>query len=362
MQEKMKYDNCDKLLQPSPGVSKAVVFEVSNYYIPYFSVALLSLVSTLSKNTSIDVIVLTHEVDAIDRALLMDLVKDKKNVYLKFFDPTVFVERYIKASRFSYLDLNYYRLALPWILSNYDVAVNLGADVLVRSDVSELLDVFDNNSEYHIAGVVDLGYTGRLRLDIPLAELGLSDPDGYVNADVLVLNLKVIRANYTQDEVMSLWQKYEFRCNEQDAYNMIYEGHIWHLELEWNVFPPRMASEYHISLNPKNIVNKWEKSLHKAKIVHFAAYPKPWDYPPVVFGNEWWNFAKKTPYYEEMLRRLAVTVVNQERDIKKRRIVDKFFPLGTKRRLILKRIRSLYLKTPGEKEWKKYGKCRIHTV
>ena len=37
-----------------------------------------------------------------------------------------------------------------------------------------------------LVGLVDLGYLGRLKMDIPKEELDLKYPDGYVNADVLL--------------------------------------------------------------------------------------------------------------------------------------------------------------------------------
>lgn len=71
-----------------------------------------------------------------------------------------------------------------------------------------------------MAGAPDLGYHGRLAIDISPKELGKKDPFTYVNADVILLNLRAIRQSFTQDQIMRIWQKKQLRCAEQDAMNM----------------------------------------------------------------------------------------------------------------------------------------------
>ena len=58
---------------------------------------------------------LTSEIDLYDCNILLDLVKPYPNVRLKFFDPKPYVKEYIKNSRFKYLYLNYFKLAIPWL-------------------------------------------------------------------------------------------------------------------------------------------------------------------------------------------------------------------------------------------------------
>ena len=353
----------NKLATVSPffhGYNKAIVFETSNYFIPYLSVAILSLIANISSREKYDIIILSHEIDEIDKSKLLQITASCKNVCLRFFDPSAFVINYQKNSKFNYLDLNYYRMALPWILYEYDFALNLGADILIRADVEYLLNIFEDDRDSYIGGAVDLGYTGRLKLDIPKEELALKNPNGYINADVIALNLRKIRQDFDIDYVMNVWQRYELRCAEQDAWNLIFDGNIHHIDLSWNVFPRRMASEFHIHLNDDEFVNMWNNSLLNPKIVHFAAYPKPWDWPSVEFGEEWWNYARTSSYYEEILRRMAIRAVSQESSKTSyvRRIGNRLFPIGTKRRRFTKKILRIFIKDNSVVlPEKKYGRC-----
>lgn len=351
-----------KTLEPVfPECRRAIVFESSAFFVPYQSVVLQSLVDHIESDGFYDIVILTHEIDAYDCNQLAKIVKGKSNVSLRFFDPTKIVKDFIKKSKYKYLDINYYRLALPWIFKEYDTVLNLGADIVILKDVYEILMIEWKESEY-MAGVIDLGYIGRLSLDIPEKELDLKNPNGYVNADVLLFNLETIRNNFTIDEVMGIWQKYHFRCSEQDAFNVLYDCHIHHLDLRWNLFPDKMASVEHIAYNKDSNIKLWKKSLLDPWIIHFAAYPKPWDYPLVGFGDKWWYYARKSVYYEEILRRMSIMAVRGELKVGKKliqKIGDKLlpiFPRDSSFRKLCKYIYSIFFSLPDKEFGKKFGK------
>ncbi len=39
--------------------------------------------------------------------------------------------------------------------------------------------------------------------------------------------------------------------------------------------------------------------------MHYALYKKPWQYDDVMDGDYFWNYAKKSPFYEIILERRA---------------------------------------------------------
>lgn len=353
----------DELHPIFDGVKDAIVFESSAFFVPYQSVVLKSLVEHTDDNKFYDIVILTNEIDAYDCDLLQIEIAGKKNISLRFFDPTSYVKKYVEKNRYEYLMINYFRLALPWIFEEYDRVLNLGADIVIQRDVMELLQCHMKNNEY-MAGVIDIGYLGRLKMDISPDELGLSNSDDYVNADVLVFNNVNIRRDFTMDNVMVIWQKYYFRCAEQDALNMLFDGHIHHVDLRWNLFPPKMASVEHIAHNTIDKIELWKESLHNPYIIHYAAYPKPWNYPLVGLGERWWQYARTSPYYEEILRRLAINSVRSELEINKlwiQKIGDRFVkicPRGSKVREFMKWIYAAFF-TPPNKEWgEKFAKER----
>lgn len=309
-----------------------VVFEVTDLFIPYLSVAILSIMQNATDDYNYDVIILSPEMKDVDREKLESLAIHKPNVAIRIFNPTSQVSYYVERSKYNYLLINYYRLALPWILKGYNKIINLGADVLIRRDVGELFfEVADDLA--CISGVVDLGYQGRLAMDISKKELNLDSPERYINADVLVMNLQNIRQEYTKDQVMQIWQKRFFRCAEQDAINVLFEKKISLLPLKWNVFPRDMSSEFDIARAPHESVAQWCEANEEPYIVHYAALPKPWQVPTVGFGIEWWLLAKDSPYYGEMLQKMCEYILlNGRLPYANTGVLSKVAPYGSIRR------------------------------
>lgn len=335
-------DNQKKTLEKAFETNNiAIVVESSQYFIPYLDVMVKSLLSNISEENNYDIIVLGHEIDEYDERILKKNCSKYPNVSIRFADPHTIVEEYITQAKNKYLDINYYRMALPWILRKYDKAVQLGADIIIKHDIANLYNTVLKDDEY-LAGCRDLGYLGRLNMDIPKAELGLQNANNYVNADVLVYNLKGIREAFTMDQVMQIWQTYKFRCSEQDALNLIFDGKIRILDSRWNVFPIRMVSEMHIACSPKDLQKQRLQDLKAPYIVHFAAVPKPWEYPMVGEGNIWWETARQSEYYEEIVRRLMIYTIKVEASYSRKsntqRLEETFFPAGSNRRSIAKKI------------------------
>ena len=61
-----------------------------------------------------------------------------------------------------------------------------------------------------------------------------------------------------------------------------------------------------IALAPKWLNDLYKESRKNPHIIHYAGPEKPWLYPEMDFGIEFWKYAKKSPYYECMLSRMVI--------------------------------------------------------
>ena len=115
------------------------------------------------------------------------------------------------------------------------------------------------------------------------------DPDGYVNAGVLLMNLKEFRKCKIEEKFVELITKYDFDLLDPDqAYlNYLCLGKIHILPNGWNKEPMLLECE------------------GKKNIVHYALYKKPWQYDDVIDGESFWHYAKKSPFYDEICERRA---------------------------------------------------------
>ena len=126
-----------------------------------------------------------------------------------------------------------------------------------------------------------------------------------------------------------------------------------------------MASVEHIAYNKEANIKLWKKSLQDPWIIHFAAYPKPWDYPLVGFGDRWWYYARDSVYYEEILRRMSISAVRGDLKFGKKwiqRIGDKLspiFPRDSSFRKLCKKIYSIFFSLPDKEFGKTFGKLGV---
>lgn len=80
-------------------------------------------------------------------------------------------------------------------------------------------------------------------------------------------------------------------------------------------------------------------------IIHYAGFCKPWDEPTEEFGEVFWDYARRTPYYETLLYRMSKHIAddtvyyNEKKHISLRsRILYFFLPDGSQRRDVARKM------------------------
>ena len=259
-----------------------VFFSTDDNYIPYLDVAISSLIANASKKYMYRIIVLNTGLNPESVSKVKQ--NERPGFKIDFIDISEEVEN-IK-SRFKdvyhFSVVTYYRLFIASLFPEYDKVLYLDCDLVVLGDVSELYNVDLKDNILGAAPEQFVQNTKEFRLYAEKA-LGV-DPDGYVNAGVLVMNLKEFRANRIEDKFVKLITEYEFDLLDPDqAYlNYLCLGKILVLPNGWNKEPMPLFLE-----GEKNIV-------------HYALYKKPWQYDDVIDGEHFWHYAEKSPFYEQI--------------------------------------------------------------
>lgn len=264
-----------------------VFFSTDDNYIPYLDIAISSLVKNASREFEYKIIVLNTGL------LKENTEKVKKNeregVSIEFLDISSRIEK-IK-SRFKniyhFSVATYYRLFIASLFPQYKKIIYLDCDLVVLGDISKLYntDIGDN-----IIAAADEEYVQNTDEFRRYAQICLGvNPDTYVNAGVLLLNLEAFRENKIEEKFINLITEYDFDLLDPDqAYlNYLCYGKICFLENGWNK-------------EPMQIPLQGEKN-----IVHYALYKKPWQYDDVIDGNYFWDYAKASPFYEKILENKA---------------------------------------------------------
>lgn len=264
-----------------------IFFSTDDHYIPYLDVAIHSLIENASKGFEYRIIVLNTGIEPDNITMV------KQNECPGFAIDFVDISESIESIKSHFKNVyhfslaSYYRLFIASLFPQYDKIIYLDCDLVVLGDISELYhtDIGEN-----VLGAVPDQYvssTAEFR-DYAQSAVGV-DPDKYINTGVLVVNLETFRKNNIEAKFIELITKHDFDLLDPDqAYlNYLCQGQIHTLPNGWNKAPTGAPCQ------------------GDKHIVHYNLYKKPWQYDDVIDGNYFWNYAKKSPFYPQILRNKA---------------------------------------------------------
>jgi len=176
----------------------------------------------------------------------------------------------------------FYRFALIELLK-LDKVIYADVDILFTRDLTEL-DAVELGDNY-LAGVEDIGARGNYGKRI-----------GYVNAGVLVMNLKKLREVYPE-LIKESCIEYEYA--DQDILNKVCRGRILELDWMYNLIPYYMDEFVRLAtfFFQTDYFEIEEKFIERGcAIVHFALGLKPWALEPgrnpPLFAGRWERYKK----------------------------------------------------------------------
>jgi len=277
----------------------------------------------------------------------------------------------------------YYTVLVPWILKEYEKALVLDCDIIINHDLAELYNT--DISKHYIAAVKEIVYLGFLNnpllnvggalTDYTVKKLGLKNPYDYFNAGILLINLSEFRAHFTMNGLLDDISRNSYSIVEQDLLNSICADHVLFLSYQWNYMAcltspdiledpisPSDTTIPNLKLAPRSEIEKYLKASEEPYIYHYLTKMKPWRYPKLKYSEIWWRIARNTIYYETIIENMHTRDI---KDIKiaifslqhrvgifdqrssARKLGDKLFPKGTRRRAFAK-----YLLPKGSLRWK----------
>lgn len=337
-----------------------IVIRMSNYEVPYLGIFLKSFINNTSEENNYDLIILHRDISKDNQLKITSDLEMKNNISIRFYKPS----RALNDIKFhnkkeNCFEESYYSVFLPWILINYKKTLIIDIDIIVKRDLAELFNTdLDGNLA---AGVKDIVFQGLLNLgsdnllEYAKKEMNMEQPYNYINTGVLITDLEKIRNKYKTEEIIDICMSNKFRIEEQDILNVILEKNIKFLSQNWNFYVESHDGVNHcIKMAPQ--INELEYRNIKENspyIIHYSNLPKPWSDPEIKWAREFWDLARGTIYYEELISRMINDKIQDIRyltyEIKNRtglfdnrsgarRIADKLMPINSKRRSFFKLI------------------------
>lgn len=191
------------------------------------------------------------------------------------------------------------KFELPNYFSNLKSILYLDSDLIIKSDISELLKI--DVDSYILAASYDFNqHLNRLRYTL------MRGPDKvfYFNSGVMLLNLQRMREEHITSQ---LWDYKIYHAKswlmDQESFNAVCGDYVFHLPIRWNFNPMYFEQQYIKQINvvyDTDYINTQDLE-NDVRIIHFVgARDKPWKFENARMRSYWEYYFTLTPYNCEL--------------------------------------------------------------
>ncbi|ONI45622.1 hypothetical protein AN642_01345 [Epulopiscium sp. SCG-B10WGA-EpuloA2] len=301
----IEYIKTQSLLMPIWDNNKSViVLASSEQYIVPATAAIKSIIDNSNIDDNYDIVFLHKNLNKKNKDLLLKIVSIRKNFNLRFYDVGYDISCYKMDEFKSHWDIStFFKLLIPKLFINYEKAIWLDSDVIVLNNIMKLIKV--DLQKYLIGAVRSWGpiFTGdnienNYRIEYTHKKLGLEDIYYRINAGVVLFNLQQINNSNITSEILLKEISNNYIHADEDIINKVFKEKIYFLDACWNTV---VDSSYMCNVKPylaNSLYIDWNESIKTPKIIHYAGYQKPWNYPNMDFAQYWWDTVRGTELYE----------------------------------------------------------------
>lgn len=286
--------------------SMNIIVNFDNNFVNMAIVFFVSMMRKASPDVCYDIYILTDNLSENNLEKLKYNLKKYNNIQFKKVDLNHILKKY-NFSRSWRPDtiVNYCRLFIPELFEEFDKALYIDVDMIVNRNIEELYNIeIDNGcyiaavSGYATRGIPSESDVNHIKSIIP----DMNNMELYFNDGMFLLNLKKIREEhfYNKQEIIELCGK-ELLFADQDILNIIYFGKVHYLDVRWNV---GMVKNY------TELSDSYKTSVDDPYIIHYNGYKRPTKYIGVKLQEFFWENARETFIYEELLLDLMGNNIN----------------------------------------------------
>jgi lipopolysaccharide biosynthesis glycosyltransferase len=338
----------DAGIRPCPKYKDQVTVATAsnNQFVPYMAIMLQSLIENATSNNKYEIFVMHTEITIENQEKIKALTREYPYIFIKFYNMAMDVAMFkFKCSEYTnhITHETYYRSLVHKIFSNYGRVLYLDSDMIVKANVADIynIDMGDNL----LGACLDGDIIGQYCLSPDTKRyiervLKIKNPFEYFQAGVQLINIQQFKKEFGDYELANKAAINNYRYVDQDVFNIACHGKVYFLDASWNVLVQhrwdRMAV---IAKSPSYIYREYLNSRKNPKIIHYAGGQKPWLDPEMDFAPDFWNVARRSPFYETILVRLynyKPPLAISKKQIRK--IIFLLFPHGSRRRNFMRKI------------------------
>lgn len=264
-----------------------VFFATDDNYAPFVTVTLESILANSSDRNEYRFYVLTtKELSPENKSKILSYSRKNFTVEIVSLSKAVEATKAKFHLRDYYSLETYLRFFIPDMFPQYDKILYMDCDIICLGDISQL---YNHDISDYMVGAVQEEVMSENKVFGDYVEMALDVKcENYFNAGILLMNAKKFREENVIQKFLHLLNRYTFRVTQdQDYLNVICNGHVKLFDLGWN-----KTSFKNPKFNDKNL-----------KIIHYKMMWKPWLYKGIIYEEYFWEYAKKTPFYTQILSR-----------------------------------------------------------
>lgn len=288
-----------------PKNNVPIVFSSDDNFLACTAVAVRSILRHASPERNYDIILLHNGIPDARLAPFTELAAAEENISIRCFNTSPLMQNrdFFVSNRPGFSETTFYRLGLPWLLSEYNKVLYLDGDTVTLTDVAQLFDT--DVDGYLLAAAPDIcGQGGYFRPDGLEAHyrrdiLKMSDPELYFNSGVLVINCSAFRSRFTMETVLDKATAYKWKTHDQDVLNSLCSGNVHWLPLSWNFIEVMWGKEF----LPERYLRMFNEARRAPLLYHYASDLKPWVMSFPDSHLLFWETALDTPYFRELMRK-----------------------------------------------------------
>lgn len=188
----------------------------------------------------------------------------------------------------------YYRFFVPELLADYPKVLYLDSDVILQDDISKIFESDLNGSV--------VGGCHNLMIDSSAAGLYIEEKldlekENYIDDGVLLFNVAEWQKEKRTEKIFQLLDSDK---TPQDVLNVACRNQLTLLPPQWDCLQGNLFEQ-------DNFI--WYENIYKnAHLIHYAGLLKPWNRTDLELSELWWKYARKTPFYENILQKDVINV------------------------------------------------------
>lgn len=266
-----------------------ICYAADEHYAPYLKVSLNALLSNRNRELTYDIVILCQKVSKDTKSDLLSLFDKESDVSIRFFEVEgdELLHKYKTTSYLTVASL-FRLLILSEMFSKFDRVLYLDTDTICETDISKLF--YEDMEGQPIAAVEETGFRqlsfskkavfidGKYPYNVDnyrTDALNMKHPEMYFNAGVLLFDVNRCRETVSFANALELLQEKQYFFNDQDVLNMLFDGKVHMLGIEWNYQNGAIAL---VNKRPNLYRNLYADVLKiEPFIIHYVSFRKPWN-------------------------------------------------------------------------------------